>query len=117
MSDPWLKSLDAEIRGGLKQKLRQQTDGTTTILTPRTDFQSFRKPSNFIPPNGETVTETITATVTQTVTVDTTQTVTITVTDITEVTLIVPTDITVTVVSVTEVTVTAVVEVTVTVIL
>lgn len=77
MPDPWLKPLDADVRGGLKRKLVQKTDGEKIILTPRKDFQTFRKDSGAILlASGQTVT----VTATTTVTVDLTQTVTITAT-------------------------------------
>lgn len=83
MPDPWLKPVNAELRGGLREKIIQQTDGRTTILTPRTEVQIFNRPSAFIPfaqQVTETVTALVTVTATETVTATVTTTVTVTVT-------------------------------------
>lgn len=80
--EPWLKPLDAELRGGLKQTCRQQTDGRTTILTPKPMVQNFRTGNTGFIGLGQNSTVTQTVTETQTVTTDegtVTATVTVTV--------------------------------------
>lgn len=47
--EPWLKPLDADIRGDLRQQMTQRTDGQRTTLTPRAAVQSSRKRSSLVP--------------------------------------------------------------------
>lgn len=47
-SSPWLKPLPAQVLGGLRGMMTQQTDGQTTILTPRKLPWMHRKEYSYI---------------------------------------------------------------------
>ena len=79
MTDKQLVPLNAKMAGGLRQQVRQCSDGTENILTPRLPVQNFRRsPKGAITKGGETetITETVTEQVTETVTVTSNETVT-----------------------------------------